>query len=219
MRYGELKIASAATVAGLAAMAGLALTRLPPGTQLPVHWNAGGAPDRFADAGHALFTPVAVTAGLALLMAALPRLEPMQHRLDRSAPLFRTAWAGLLALMAVVELAVAAPAFDLPVTPALVPAAMGLFLVALGNMLPKSRPGFFVGIRTPWTLTDPDNWVATHRFGARCFIAGGFTVTAAALFPIDPHLRSRVIAAALAIAVVPPVIYSWWHWRRAGAGA
>ena len=40
-------------------------------------------------------------------------------------------------------------------------AGLGLLLAALGDALPKSRPGFLVGIRTPWALVHPEN---EHRW-------------------------------------------------------
>ncbi|MBD8551256.1 SdpI family protein [Sphingomonas sp. CFBP 8764] len=173
MRYRNLIIASAVTAAGLAIVAALALGRLPAGTQLPTYWGPDGLPDRFADAETALFMPVALTVVVSLVMAALPSLEPMQDKLEQSAPLYRTAWAGLLGILILVEAMVAAPAFGitLPATTMLV--GIGVLFVALGNVLPKSRPGFFVGIRTPWAIMDPDNWIATHRYGGRIMMGRG----------------------------------------------
>ena len=215
MTYRRMTIASVIVAATLAIVAALALQRLPVGTQLPTHWNAAGEADRFADAGTALFTPVFLAIGLSAIFAVLPRLEPLQDRLDRSRSLLTTAWAGLLAIMAVIETMVAAPAFGLHPPATLVLVAVGLLLIAVGNMLPKSRPGFFVGIRTPWAIMDEDNWVATHRLGAWTFIAGGALIVAAGLLPLTAATRQALVIAALVIATVPPVLYSFWHWRRA----
>ena len=218
MRYRGMVAASAAAAAAMAGIAVVAAQRLPAGTQLATHWGPDGAADRFADAGTALAMPVALTIGLSLLMAALPRLEPLQDRLSRSAPLYRTAWGGLLALILFVELVIAAPAFGVTPPPATMLVAVGLLLVVIGNALPKSRPGFFVGIRTPWTLTDPDNWVATHRLGSRTMIAGGLIVVALALAPIAGDVRAPLIMAAVLIAALVPVAYSFLYWRRHRTG-
>lgn len=213
MTFRRMTITSVAVAAALAAVAALALRRLPAGTQLPTHWNAAGEADRYAEAGTALFLPVFLTIGLSSVFALLPRLEPLQQRLERSRGLLVTAWTGLLALMAMVELLVAGPAFGLHPPATLMPVAVGALLIAIGNMLPKSRPGFFVGIRTPWAILDEDNWVATHRLGAWTFIAGGALMVAAGLLPLGPELRRPLVIAALAVAVVPPVLYSFLHWR------
>ena len=114
------------------------------------------------------------------------------------------------------ELFVAAPAFGISL-PASVPlVGVGFLLISIGNALPKSRPGFFIGIRTPWSLIDEDNWVATHRVGSRTMIAAGATIALGAVLPLAPTAHYRVFWAAVATAVLPPVLYSYLHWRRAG---
>ncbi len=212
MSFRPMIIISALTTGALAAIGAIAHDRLPVGTRLPVHWNAAGIADRFADAGHALMLPAILCAGISL--AVIPAIEPMQIKLDRSTVLYRTAWIGLLAIMALTELVIAAPAFHLHL-PAFLPlAGVGLLLVLIGNALPKSRPGFFVGIRTPWTLTDTDNWVATHRLGGWTMILGGLVVVAAAFLPLPGTARALAVKAAIGIAVAPPILYSWLRWRR-----
>lgn len=215
MTYRRMTYLSGGVALALAAVAATALARVPAGTRLPTHWNAAGEADGFADAATALFLPVLLTVGLSSVFALLPRLEPMQDRLERSRALMVTAWTGLLAVMAVVELMVAGPAFGVRPPATLMLAAVGVLFVAIGNMLPKSRPGFFVGIRTPWAILDEDNWIATHRLGAWTFIVGGALMIAAGVLPLEAAIRQALVIAALVVAVVPPFAYSFWYWRRA----
>lgn len=216
-RYRTQIVLSALTIALIAAIAALALSRLPPGTKLPTHWGADGNADRFADAATALFMPAVLAAATALPMAVLPLIEPLQDRMEASAPLYRTAWVALLGMALFVELMVAAPAFGIAVSGAAPLVAMGALLIVLGNALPKSRPGFFVGIRTPWTLTDNGNWVATHRLGGRLFVLGGAVVAILALVPLAVPIRHAGMIAVLAVIVVVPVAYSWAYWHRNSA--
>ena len=213
MSYRGMTIASVAATLGMAGIAGIALSRLPAGMQLPVHWNAAGEVDRLSDAGTALFMPVVLTALVSSILRAAPRIEPLQDRLSESEPLLKAAWGGLLALMALVEVMIAAPAFGFALPPTMALLGAGLLFAVIGNALPKSRPGFFVGIRTPWTLTDPANWIATHRLGARTMVAGGAILVAGALLPLAPDVREALTIAAIATAVGPPIVYSWWYWR------
>jgi uncharacterized membrane protein len=60
----------------------------------------------------------------------------------------------------------------LPVT-TLIGVGVGLLLAVIGNELGHVRPNYFVGIRTPWTLADPEVWRRTHRVGGRAFAALG----------------------------------------------
>ncbi len=214
MRYRNLVIASALTAAGLAIVAAVALGRLPADTQLPTHWGPDGLPDRFADASTALFMPVALTLVVSLIMAALPSLEPLQDKHERSAPLYRTTWAGLLGIMILVEAMVAAPAFGRALPPTTMLVGIGALFAALGNVLPKSRPGFFVGIRTPWAIMDPDNWIATHRYGGRIMLASGLALIVLAVLPMQNESRASFVVAILLVMVTTPILYSFLYWRR-----
>ena len=89
----------------------------------------------------------------------------------------------------------------------------------IGNQLGKSRSMYMVGIRTPWTLASEEVWIKTHRLGGKLMILAGFAMIAAALAPLAPAGSAIVSAAALSIAVIVPIAYSWWLWRgerRAG---
>jgi len=218
MSYRPMIVLSAAVTAAMAGVAAWAQTRLPADARLPIHWDAAGQPDRLADAGTALFLPVLIAAVLTAMLAIVPRMEPMQRDLAQSRPLFLTAWAALMAVMVVVEAMTAGPAFGLAVPPTLLLAAAGMVLIAIGNVLPKSRPGFFVGIRTPWAIIDEDNWIATHRLGAKLMVAAGLVVIPAAVLPLSAAARGGLVTGAIAAAVVVPVAYSFLHWRRRAAG-
>lgn len=214
MRARPLIAVSLAAVALLVMIAVIALSKLPTGATLPVHWNAAGDADGFADARYALFLPVALSAFLSALFAILPRIAPLRFGSHGSAVLIDTTWTAVLALMVVVQMMIAASAFGLSPSAMLIPVATGALLMVIGNALPKSRPGFFVGIRTPWALADTDNWIATHRLGSRTMIVGGAMIIAAAVLPIGAQVRGIAVCLALVVIVIPPVVFSWWLWRR-----
>ncbi len=214
MREHALIVISWVTVAVLAAIATIALALLPEGAQLPIHWNLAGEADRFADARIGLFMPVVMCAALSLVLAVLPRIEPLQNRMEGSAALYRACWIGVLGIMTMVELLVAAPAFGWTVPMTLPLVGVGLLLIFVGNVLPKSRPSFFVGIRTPWALLDTDNWIATHRLGAWTTMAGGAALLLAGLLPMSPTTRGALVVSAILVSTIPPVFYSWLLWHR-----
>ena len=60
----------------------------------------------------------------------------------------------------------------------------GLLLLLLGNYMPKFRQNSFMGIRVKWTLENEANWNATHRFGGKVWVAGGFACMAGTLLPV-----------------------------------
>lgn len=182
--------------------------------QLPIHWNVAGEPDGFARAHTALLWPAAISLLTGLVFAAIPRMEPLQDRLEASAPLLRSAWIGTMLLMVYVQIMIAAPALGLQLGPNLMLAGLGALLVMLGNSLPKSRPGFFVGIRTPWTLSDTDNWIATHRLGGKIMLGAGFVMIMATFLPLTPDIRAGLVMGLILGVAAIPIGYSWWLWRK-----
>ena len=202
-------------IAGLMAVFALyAASLVPAGTQLPTHWNAAGDVDGTMPALQALLFPVGVVLVSTLLLGLIPRMEPLQDRLEASAALLRTAWIGILAIMVLIETAIAAPAFGVKIPVALPMLGVGALFIAMGNVLPKSRPGFFVGIRTPWAIMDTDNWIATHRLGGQLMMVAGVVIALASLLPLQANIRTLAIFSALAATIVPPLVYSWWLWHR-----
>lgn len=216
MRVGGLFIASLLLAVLLAIFAFATEARLADGTELPIHWGSNGEADGFAPALTALLLPPGMLVLVACLFAIIPRMEPLQAKLDGSAPLLTASWIGMMLLAIAIALSIGAPAWSIAVPPNLVMIGAGLMLVMIGNALPKSRPGFFVGIRTPWAIVDTDNWIATHRLGGKLFMVAGVAMVAASLLPLPGRLMTIVVLGSVFGAALVPYLYSWWLWRENG---
>ena len=51
--------------------------------------------------------------------------------------------------------------------------AMGFLFLLIGYMLRQAKRNWFVGIRTPWTLSSDTVWSEIHRLGSKLFVASG----------------------------------------------
>ena len=85
----------------------------------------------------------------------------------------------------------------------------GLMFLLLGNYMPKLRQNSFMGIRVKWTLENEANWNATHRFGGKVWVAGGFACLAGALLPADA--MEVFFPAVLLVIVALPIAYSYHY--------
>ncbi|GAB5504744.1 SdpI family protein [Pyruvatibacter sp.] len=222
MKVRSLLLANLVIVAAMAGFAVWAAGIAPEGMELPTHWNAAGEVDQTMAPLPALLMPAGISLFVALVFAVTPMLEPLQHKLEGSAPLLRAVWIGTMALVVAIQGIIAAPLFGYSPGAGAILVLVGLLFVLMGNMLPKSRPGFFVGIRTPWTITDADNWIATHRLGGKLFMLAGAVLVLAGLFDVPAELRMVATLGGIVVAALIPVAYSWWFWRtrsRSGKGA
>ncbi len=84
---------------------------------------------------------------------------------------------------------------------------LGLTLMAIGNLLPRTRPNVALGIRTSRTLTDRHLWMLIHRVGGYICVAVGI-VTVTAAFLSGPNVGALAGGAFLAGAAIMCVYYA-----------
>ncbi|TKB46310.1 SdpI family protein [Thalassotalea mangrovi] len=187
---------------------------LPGDMQIPQHWNIHGEPDRFGSLTVALIYPPAIMLGLLLLLTFLKHFEPRQENLQESEK--AKGWIGLavtllMALMAAANIGLGM-GYEVPVLRLLMIAIFMLFII-IGNFLSKTRSNFFIGIRTPWTLSSDENWRRTHHLGGRLFMLAGVIGLLISFALAEQHLGYLMLGLILPPALIP-VIYSWYLWHR-----
>lgn len=90
---------------------------------------------------------------------------------------------------------------------------IGLLWIVIGNRMGQVRSTFFVGIRTPWALSDEQNWRLTHRLAGRIWVIAGLVMFASAWF--SKGLWALIILLACAVgSSVAPVVYSYLLYRN-----
>jgi uncharacterized membrane protein len=85
-----------------------------------------------------------------------------------------------------------------------------LVLVLMGNPMGKVRPNFFIGIRTPWTLTSERVWHLTHRLAGKLMVGAGLLGLLAVALNA-PHWLLLVLMLAWAPVVI---VYSLVQYKR-----
>lgn len=213
MKTRNLFVATVIIAAIMAAFAFLTANQLPVGSELPTRWDFKGNPVKFMPALQAGLIPAGITLAIGILFAIIPAIEPLQDKLEGSEGLLRASWIGTVFLMLLTQAVICLPGWGISIPVNAVFFGTGALLILIGNALPKSRPGFFVGIRTPWTITDTDNWIATHRLGGRLFMLAGAAIMIAAVLPTPAEIVGIIVLAAVLTAALIPVIYSWWLWQ------
>ncbi len=92
---------------------------------------------------------------------------------------------------------------------------VGLLLMGIGNVMPKIKSNFYMGIKTPWALSDEEVWRRTHRLGGRLFvIAGAVMVLSILLLPLKPAFILSMIFIMAASAIPYVMSYLWWKEKQ-----
>jgi len=96
--------------------------------------------------------------------------------------------------------------------PTFVLLGVGAMFVIMGNLMPRVKSNWMLGIRTPWTLDSESVWRETHRIGGRTMVVAGIITMVAAFLP--DTIRPWIAFGALLFGAMIPAVYSYILWRR-----
>lgn len=173
------------------------------------HWNAGGQVDGYMNKSVVMFLMPAIMAGEALFFYAILLIDPLRKNIRN----FRIYYEGFILLITVFLLAVHLfmIAWSLGVRFSMnifMPLMLGILFFVMGAIMPRLRPNWFFGIRTPWTLSDESVWIKTHRVGGLVFklasivvLFGAVWPTCAIFFVLAPVLAASVVTVLYSLAV------------------
>lgn len=198
-------------IVAMLGLAAWAFPRLP--EQVPSHWNVRGEVDGWSGRWIVLLNP-----GIALLtwvlMPLLRRIDPRSQNYEQFEPTFNLVVNVIVAFLAVVHVLMigAALGWPMPAVDLMMMIGLGIMLLVLGNYLPRVRSNWWMGIRTPWTLSSERVWRSTHRLAGKTFVFGGLLTLAGTLLPVEWRVWAIVAAATLSALV--PAVWSYVEWRR-----
>src|SRR4029450_7784803 len=84
---------------------------------------------------------------------------------------------------------------------------LGVVLIMIGNLLPRTRPNIAVGVRTTRTLTNAQVWQQVHRVGGYATVGLGVVIALTGLVLARESVGPVISAAALFAAVTVLVSY------------
>lgn len=205
-RWFGLVIAALAVVMSI-----WAYPQLPP--TVATHWSLNGTPDGFSSRWWAVAIVPIVLVFMTVVFNVLPKIDP---RHENYVKFLSSYWlianAVIVFLLVAHGLIIAAGlGFSIKID-RLMPLGIGLLFVFLGNFLTRVEPNWFVGIRTPWTLSSDTVWRRTHRTGGWVFVIGGLVLASTALLPRAAFLP--LLIATIVIMPAIPIVQSYVLWKR-----
>jgi uncharacterized membrane protein len=177
------------------------------------HWGFNGEPNGWSGRGFAAFFLPVLLIGMYLLFVFLPMLDPKKERYAEFAKVYGVFRNFLLLIMTVIYFIASLNNIGYNLDVGIwTSAAVGFLFVVLGNYLGKIKPNWFVGIRTPWTMSSEIVWNKTHRFGGKAFMICGVIMAITGFAPLA--WRLPLFLAATIILVFATVIYSYIVYRQ-----
>jgi uncharacterized membrane protein len=176
------------------------------------HWNAAGELDGTMPKFWGLALIPLLMYGFCALLAVLPRIDPLRKNYEK----FRDYYEGFILVFAAflffIQLQIILWGRGIYVSPNLtMPVMIGVLFIYIGFLMEHAEPNWFVGIRTPWTLSSVSVWKKTHQKGATLFKLAGVVSFIGIL--AGTYAWLFILVPAIAVAVYT-VVYSYMEFRR-----
>ena len=158
----------------LALLAGALLWNQLP-DQMASHWNINDQVDGYISRFWGVFLMPLVTLGIFALFLVVPNIDPLKANIAQFRETFNIFIALIVAFMLYIHgltLAWSLGYQDFKMSAAMLP-FMGILFIAIGYLLRQAKRNFFIGIRTPWTLSSDLVWDKTHQLGSALFMLSG----------------------------------------------
>lgn len=179
---------------------------------IPTHWGISGEIDAYGSKWMIFLAP-ALSLGLTIGMYYLPKIDPKGENITRSGRAYPTAMLLVNVIMVVVLTVTIIASLGFPVMVGkIIPAAIGVMFLFIGNYMPKIKPNYFFGIRLPWTLADESVWTKTHRLGGWVFLAIGLLFIGGIFLPSPFNFIMPMVSIGIGVGGI--AVYSYAQYTK-----
>ena len=187
--------------------------------QIPTHWNLKGEVDAWSGKTFGILGLLGINLLLFLVLYFMPlysvRFRKQKDRFEKVLPSVAFIIAALFALLHIVSILLAKNpgAFG---ERNMILVIIGVMFVLLGNLMPKLPSNFFIGIKTPWTLSSEYVWRRTHRFGGIAFVIAGVIFLITGLIKNLPDIVMITSGITAFVIIMSTIVYSFVIYKKAG---
>jgi uncharacterized membrane protein len=176
------------------------------------HWNAQGQVNGYMSKFWGLFLMPIISVGLLLLFMIIPKIDPLKENIQE----FRKYYDGFVILVIVFLFYVYLLTIFWNIglrfnVIALLSPAFAILFYYCGILIENAKRNWFIGIRTPWTLSSEKVWDKTHKIGGKLFKIAGIIALAAIFF--QSFALFFIIVPVIMIAIYT-VVYSYFEYQK-----
>lgn len=201
------------TLIAIAVVAGLLLWNQLP-EQMASHWNEHDEVDGYMSRFWGVFLMPIVTLGMFGLFLIIPNIDPNKANIEG----FRKEFNLFIALFVTFMLYIHGLTIlwnlgyqNFKLSVAMLP-FLGVLFICIGYMMRRAKRNFFIGIRTPWTLSSDSVWDKTHQLGGNLFMLSGALAIAGSFFGGLTALW--LVLGPLFASVIITIVYSYVLYRK-----
>ena len=137
---------------------------------MATHWNSKGQVDGYSNKNTFTLLFLSFLIGLYLLFLVIPKIDPLAKNIKK----FINYYYGFIVIfflfMAYIYIIIILTnlGYTININYLIIPVFSVLFYY-IGIMLSKAKRNWFIGIRTPWTLSSDRVWKKIHKLGSKLF--------------------------------------------------
>ena len=176
------------------------------------HWDASGSVNGYLPKLWGLFLMPVISTVLFLAYLVIPRIDPLKENIAKFRAYFDLFILLLFGFLFYLYLLTIFwnLGYRFNIIQLMAP-AIGPVIFYAGVLTENAKQNWFIGVRTPWTLSSVRVWNRTNRLAGKLLKAAGILAMLGAAFPEHAIL---FILVPVILAGVYPLIYSYREYRR-----
>jgi len=176
------------------------------------HWNTKGEVDGYMSKFWGVFLFPIILVGLLLIFVLIPKIDPLKENIKK----FRKYFDSFIVLITIFLFYIycitlawnLGKRFDINV---FILPAIGIIFYYAGVLMENAKRNWFIGIRTPWTLSSDNVWDKTHKIGSKLFKIAGIISFMGILFP--KYVIFLILGSAI-FTVIYTMVYSYLEYKK-----
>lgn len=176
------------------------------------HWNAKGSVDGYMPKFWGLFLMPIISAVMLVMFILIPKIDPLKQNIKKFRKYFD--WFVVLIIVFLFYIYLLAIIWNLGfvfnMTNMMLP-ALGILFYYAGILTENAKRNWFIGIRTPWTLSSNKVWEKTHKLGGKLFKIAALFAFVGILF--QDYALWFVLVPAISLAVYT-IFYSYFEYKK-----
>jgi len=181
--------------------------------RVPTHFGLDGQPNGWSSRIFGAWLVPVIMAFVWLILRLAPHIDPRKENYEKFRGVYEVVVVAILAFMLVMHIVVlkSATGAHIPMDRFVFVGVGALFMV-MGFTLPRVQSNWFIGIRTPWTLTSDESWDRTHKVGGTLFVLLGVLSIISSL--LAPQTAPWALLAGGIGVTIFLFVYSYRIWKN-----
>lgn len=176
------------------------------------HWDINGEVNGYMSKFWGLFLMPIISLAIFLFFLAIPKIDPLKSNIEKFRKYFDAFIVVFLLFFLYVHLLTVVWNLGVGFNMAqLMSPAFGVLFYYCGVLMEKAKQNWFIGFRTPWTISSAEVWDKTHRAGGALFKISGIIALGGLILP----------AVAFYLVIFPILffslyitVYSYWEYKN-----